>query len=63
MRTTQSIWLDEYEGLLPIPPSQVDRRRSTEMDAHALPEVETVSPHFELTPANLDKTTPLAFFE
>lgn len=63
MRTTQSIWLDEYEGLLPIPPSKAERSRSTEMDANALPEVETVSPHFELTPVNLDKTTPLAFFE
>lgn len=63
MQTTQSIWLDEYEGLLPIPPSQTDRSRSNEMDTIELPEVETVSPHFELTPVNLDKTTPLAFFE
>lgn len=63
MRTTQSIWLDEYEGLLPIPPSQSERSRSAELDAPALPEHETVSPHFELTPVNLDKTTPLAFFE
>jgi len=63
MRTTQSIWLDEYEGLLPIPPSQVERSRSGEMDAHVPREYDTVSPHFELTPVNLDKTTPLAFFE
>ena len=63
MRTTQSIWLDEYEGLLPIPPSRTERNRSRDAGTQTIPEYETVSPHFELTPVNLDNTTPLAFFE
>ncbi len=61
MKSTKSIWLNEYEGLLPTPAAQ--RKPKDGLEAPVLTEYEAVSPHFELTPANLEKTTPLAFFE
>ncbi len=61
MTSTKSLWLNEYEGLLPIPAA--DRKPQEGLETPVLPEYEAVSPHFELTPANLEKTTPIAFFE
>lgn len=61
MKSRESIWLSEYEGLLPI--ADGDRLPRHDAEAPVLPEYQAVSPHFELTSVDLEKTTPIAFFE
>ena len=63
MKPSESIWLNEYEGLLPAPVAASEPSRDSDTGPRSLPEHEAVSPHFELTPANLERTSPLAFLE
>lgn len=63
MKSNKSIWLNEYEGLLPVSARDCGHDQSREADARVIPEHEPVSPHFELTPIHLTRTTPTAFFE
>lgn len=61
MKPNASIWLTEYEGLLPAPVERREPRRRPAVLAR-LPH-EAVGPHFELTPISLEKATPIALFE
>ena len=62
MKSTQNIWLNEYEGLLPITVTDSEQNRSV-LTSRTLPDYVTLSPHCTLTPISLEKATPPAFFE
>lgn len=61
MKSNPSIWLNEYEGLLPV--RIVDREPSDDGHEPVHPVYDAVKPHFELTPVNLERATSIAFFE
>ncbi len=63
MKSNKSIWLSEYEGLLPIEARDCQPSSSREPDSRAVPDHEALSPHSELMPTHLTRTTPTAFFE
>lgn len=61
MNSHSNIWLNEYEGLVPIPASDREPEAGPQSPTHS--QYEAVSPHFELTPVHLEKTNRVAFFE
>lgn len=63
MKTRQSIWLTEYEGLLPIPDR--DRRNAPvdRSESRFAADPESAEPHLELVPFDPLNSTPVAFLE
>ena len=61
MNAHSNIWLNEYEGLVPVQASGREPEAGPQPRTHS--RYEAVSPHSELTPVHLDKTNRIAFFE
>ena len=63
MRAIQSIWLGEYEGLLPKLSTDSDRSRRNESASLTDSDYAAVRPRVELTLRNLSEPAPEAFLE
>lgn len=62
MRPTENIWLTEYEGLLPTQPRDASVGDTASPHAQA-PTPETTVRHPHLAMVQVEKTSPVAFFE